>query len=66
MLFSIKETLNSSKPSLVNITKPDLNSISEKSYESLFSEFLNLLVGHVVEKIKGILQDLMASKLSLL
>lgn len=59
MLFSIKETLNSSKPSLVNITKPDLNSISEKSYESLFSEFLNLLVGHVVEKIKGILQDLM-------
>lgn len=59
-LSNVKQTLSSSKPlSAINV-KTELGG-SEKSYEGLFSEFLVQLVVNVVEKIKGILQDLMVS-----
>lgn len=63
-LSNVKQSLNSSKPLSVINVKSELGG-SEKSYESLFSEFLVQLVANVVEKIKGILQDLMVIRLTL-
>lgn len=64
-LSNVKQTLSSSKPLSVINVKSELGS-SEKSYESLFSEFLIQLVANVVEKIKGILQDLMVHRFKII
>lgn len=58
-LANVKQTLATSKSLLAPNVKIESSSSSERTYESLFSEFLTSLVTNVVEKIKGILQDLM-------
>lgn len=61
-LSNVKQTLSSSRPSLIATSRLDADSNTEKSYENLFTEFLATLVTNVVEKIKGILQDLMVRR----
>ncbi|XP_065212386.1 vacuolar protein sorting-associated protein 51 homolog [Planococcus citri] len=58
-IANVKQTLATSKSLLAPNVKTESNSSSERTYESLFSEFLTCLVTNVIEKIKGILQDLM-------